>query len=369
MSKYTDQEKEQSRVWLFSTTIDRLRDTATPAQNARALILVDGDQDRARDLEVLRELGVLSGNVWAVASKWNPEAKKAYEGAQTIEGELSEFLATPHCPEFHILYFDFCKPLPNESKEHHIAVIYNIFYYNRLSNNGILITNFSVSGYFDDVLYRNFLTTYVSPEFYQEGHWGMISVKALSSGWNMIGQPIFNPSQKPDRSDPKYHEQKIKILMCFMYGFIQDMATVYAPFSQVRHLVNMERLSELEEFIETRPPRDFRSESPEVQAIFKKRTLLDGRLAQCANLLEKCPPKIIQHLTKYTGTVEELRSIAVLTDLHSQNFPLRDVYRLRHLYGLPYPGTHFEMLPMIWQADKLERTGSWEIWGNKNRRG
>lgn len=101
------------------------------------MVLVDGEQSQAKDLESLQQFGVFRQNVWVIRERWNNEARNHHYGAYIIESELSEFLVSDDCPNFDFVYFDFCKQIPNELNERLVAVLYNLFERSRLSQNGI----------------------------------------------------------------------------------------------------------------------------------------------------------------------------------------------------------------------------------------
>lgn len=363
--KYTDEDKEKCRAELFKSSVDLLIKAGVQAANIRVLILVDGEELQAKDLENLEKFGISRKNVWAISMKWNNEVRKLYDGGHIIERELAEFLISDDCPNFDFVYFDFCKPLPNEPKEHHIAVLYNLFERSRLSQRSILALNFSIKAYFNNCFYRNILLSYVSTDYKMDGEGPkMISFRALSGGLNLLGNKLFNRRITP--GDP-YLEQKCRILMCFMDAFVRDMAEVYVPTKPLRALAKPELLAELEEFVDVYigdSKIDPRTLPKSDQQMYKKRLCLYGQLAQCANLLEKLETKIMKHLSKYTGSVDELRSIAVLvlTQFHNKNYELKNVYDLRLIDTLPYPKDAFQMLPMVWNVTRYNSIDSQSLW-------
>lgn len=72
----------------------------------------------------------------------------------------------------------------------------------------------------------------------------------------------------------------------------------------------------------------------------------------------------MKHLSKYTGSVDELRSIAVLTQFHNKNYELKNVYDLRLIDTLPYPKDAFQMLPMVWNVTRHDSISSQSLWEN-----
>ena len=361
--KYTDKDKEKCRAELFKSSVNLLIKAGIQAANICALILVDGEESQARDLENLEKFGISRKNVWAISKKWNNEARNLYYGGHIIERELSEFLISDDCPNFDFAYFDFCKPLPNEPKEHHIAVLYNLFERSRLSQHSILALNFSIKAYFNNWFYRDVLISYVSPDYNMDKEGPkMISYKALSSGWNLLGNGLFHLQVTPG---DLLLEQKCRILMCFMDAFVKDMAEVYVPTKPLRALASPELLAELEKFAHVYidgSKIDPRTLPQSEQWMYKKRRHLFGQLAQCADLLEKLTTKIMKHLSKYTGSVDELRSIAVLTQFHNKNYELKNVYDLRLIDTLPYPKDAFQMLPMVWNVTRHDSIDSQSLW-------
>lgn len=361
--KYTDEDKEKCRAGLFKSSVNLLIKAGIQAANICALILVDGEELQARDLENLEKYGISRKNVWVISEQWSNDARNLHHGTHIVESELSEFLISNDCPVFDFVYFDFCKPFPNEPKEHHIAVPYNLFERARLSQHSVLATNFSVKAYFNNDFYRDVLISYVSPDYNMDKEGPkMISYKALSSGWNLLGNGLFHLKITPG---DLYLEQKCRILMCFMDAFVRDMVEVYVPTKPLRAIASPDLLKELEEFVQvyidaskidpqTLPESD--------QWMYKKRRSLSGQLAQCANLLEKLATENMRDLSKYTGSVDELRSIAVLTQFHNKNYELKNVYDLRLIDTLPYPKDAFQMLPMVWSVTRHDSISSQSLW-------
>jgi hypothetical protein len=242
-------------------------------------------------------------------------------------------------------------------------VLYNLFERARLSQHSVLATNFNVKAYFNNDFYRDVLISYVSPDYNMDKEGPkMISYKALSSGWNLLGNGLFHLKITP--GDP-YLEQKCRILMCFVDAFVKDMAEVYVSTKPLRAIASPDLLKELEEFVQvyidaskidpqTLPESD--------QWMYKKRRSLSGQLAQCANLLEKLATENMRDLSKYTGSVDELRSIAVLTEFHNCNFKLENVYTLRLVDVLPYPDNAPQMLPIVWEVIRNDSIDSQSLW-------
>ncbi len=361
--KYIDEDKEKCRNELFNISINLLAKSGIQVENIRALILVDGTQPHAKDLESLQNSGVPRQNVWAISKHWNEGARILHSDAHIIEKELSEFITSNDCPSFDFCYFDFCKSLPNFLKEYHIAVLYNLFERFRLSQRSVLATNFSIKAYFNNDFYRNILLSYITPDYNMDKDGPKtISFKALSGGLNLLGNNLFNLQITP--GDP-YLEQKCLILMCFIDAFVMDMAEVYVPTKPLRALASPELLAELQEFAPVYigdSKIDPRTLPQSDQWMYKKRRHLFGQLAQCADLLERLTTEYMKHLSKYTGSIDELRSIAILTEFHKRNFKLKNVYIPRLVRALPYPEDSYEMLPMIWDITRHDSIYGQSLW-------
>lgn len=360
MAKYDHPEKEQARITLLKAAIENLKARGLAAGDISALVLVDGTDPQARDAEVLEGLGVARSRVTVVSKEWTEDVKTLYAGCTLVESELSRSIEAASTP-FHIVYLDFCKPLPNESAEHQVSTLFKIFQHRRLAQRSVLITNFAVKGYFDVQLYREFMRAYVAPDYWSEGGVSRMSIRTLSSGVNRLGGDLFAPKEKIREGDVTM-EQKAKILTAFMDNFVSDIAEVYVPASSVGFGAPADLLAELDEFVESNV--DPTTCPPELQEMMKKGSCLMGQLAQCARLLEKAPEGIATLLRPFTQTKEELLALAVQTEFRGKGWRLRQVYHPHLLGSSPYPSTAYNMLPLVWSVDLIDEVMSWELWGD-----
>lgn len=145
---------------------------------------------------------------------------------------------------------------------------------------------------------------------------------------NHVFGRIFEPAHKIREGDETM-DQKGRILAAFIDSFVRDMAEVYVPVVRLGFGVRPEFLAELDEFMEGPEDIDPMTLPPELREAIKMKNALLGRMAECARLLERAPQKARDLLRPYTGTVEELLTLAVLTEFRGRGFILPGIYEPR----------------------------------------
>lgn len=368
-------EKDETRRTLLTRAVQHVvaasadRSPKRDPKDLRALILVDGcvDPPHAEDLRTLVELGVPATGVWAVSRAWREEVRALYGGAHIIEGELSTFIAESDQPVFDIVYLDFCKSLPSEGprrgRERHVASLFHLFRRRRVAELGVLITNFSVESYFDDPHYRDFIATYVSPDFGGQPN----GVRHMSARTMVMGETMyFGPAEKLFDRERKASSpgdtsiQEALVLLAGMDGFVRDLAEVYVPSIPFREIRDHRALARLDE-----------PTGPEGMGI-TVRSLCQGRAGVCARLLEGLDPTLRADLEPYTGTSHTLWLLSLLSDAMWAEFAVFDAYMLDPLAAFPYPfptrasrerGDPHTMLPIMWDVRLVPLLNSQRLWG------
>ncbi len=354
---YVDPDKEKSRASLFGDATRLLQAAEQTIPYCQALILVDGRQDHARDVDVLTRLGWRRENIHAVARVWSEKVRDIhYGGVKTIEDDLAHYLSVKGVP-FHLAYLDFCKPFGNERSEHHFSVLASLFACERLEEHAALITNSNLSAYWQDPVYNALIRAYAAPDFLREGSVGMISVRAMSwAGWNFMGD-LFAPDQRPDKGD-EFLEQKVLTVMCYVDNIIRDIAEVFVPAKLNANVANLDWLKVLDEPAMSNVPVEMLPES-----LRTKRCHLVGRMARSLGLIDGVPKDVRDLLKHVIGNRDILTAFACMSDLLFDDIPLRNVYSLRGVGGYPYPHDEPKMLPIIWKAEKKAEIPSSTLWG------
>jgi hypothetical protein len=73
--KYIGEDKEKCRTKLFDNSVGLLVKAGIQITDIHALILVDGTQTQAKDLESLLPLGLLRPNIWVISEQWSNDAR------------------------------------------------------------------------------------------------------------------------------------------------------------------------------------------------------------------------------------------------------------------------------------------------------
>lgn len=366
-------DKDRTREILLRGAVDRLRESGgRPPEELRALVLVDGRSPQTEDLRTLTEVGLRPSNIWALSRKWVPEVMSLYGEAHCVQQELSEFLAGSDLPVFDIAYLDFCKSLPSEGagprRERHAASLFHLFRRRRLAERSVLITNFSVAGYFDDPHYRDFMVSYVSPDRGPlQGGGTYMSVKTIAFGGasNFMGSTESLLDRKRKATSPGDTSiQEAQTLMAGIDGFVRDLAEVYVPSVPFRDRIHPRVLAVLDEVVgPENGPEEFRRQV---------RSLIFGRAAVCARLIESLDPELRTELEPFTGRPNHIWGIASLSDQFWMQFAAPDVYELGPPQAWPYPfpiqatrttGDAHTMLPIMWSVRMVPLVNSIRLWG------
>jgi len=359
--RYADPDKEKSRRELFGAAAQVLLEAKVSPQDAKALILVDGRQPHSQDVQTLEALGFRRQNINAVARNWDcAVAGTYYGGVNVVQSELAHHLRTTP-GEYQLAYFDFCKPLGNELNEHHFTVFSHLFEHQRLASTSVLITNFNLLGYWDDPMYRDFLRAYAARDYYREGGFGMMSMRAWSSGLNYLGD-LFAPDQRPTSGDLNL-EQKILTVMCYMDNILRDIAEVFVPARCYANAANKAWLKIIDEPVASNVSVD--RLPPELRT---KKSCLMGRLSQTLGLVECCPERIRNQMLSVTGDYDVLLAFACFTDLMYATMVLEGIYDVRCQGGYPYPPEQPRMLPIVWKVSRRDEINSAVLWGHEARR-
>ena len=100
------------------------------------------------DLEVFVKNGVLCQNIWAIEkdsktleNAWKEINRSNLRNVRLFKGDILTFLKD-FKGQFDIIYYDACGSLPAK-KQNTLKVIGNVFFHDKLSSPGALITNFS----------------------------------------------------------------------------------------------------------------------------------------------------------------------------------------------------------------------------------
>jgi hypothetical protein len=182
------------------------------------------------DLKVLLKYGVSRENIWAVETGKKEYASALKELRETFpfikifKGKLETFLeVTPDV--FDIIYFDSCSTIPNKQFKTH-EIIYKIFYNQKLSDIGILITNFSEPNTEPKVMdrYLDIMSAYYFanklPSIDEENK--EYTTESFCSGDFITLEEVRERINK----DYLFYYQS------FITRFIYDIATFYAPYSR-----------------------------------------------------------------------------------------------------------------------------------------
>lgn len=361
--EYSGREKASARTSAFSTAVESLIIRGISSSNIRALILVDGTLPQAYDVEVLEAIGVHRSNITAVSRRWADSVKCLhYQNVNIYEGDIATWLQqTRQKKDIHIVYLDFCKPLLNELNEKQATCLFELFERTILAPEAVLIQTHNINVYFhqESSLYIDFMRAYGSPDYFRSGNVTRMSVRTLTSSTMYVGDDLFTRDG--------YLEQKVRILSCFIDGFVRDVAEVYVPHSRNK-MVHSKLLEDLEQACEGN--QDTSQLPPELQEAFKKKNMLLGRMAQCVGLLRDCPEKTRKLLSKITGSFEEMMTAAAMAEWYSPPINLTGIYRPTLNSVIPYVGgkaasTH--MLTMVWTTS-LTTSTSHLLWGLQSRR-
>jgi len=370
-NKYDSPNKVKVRQELFEEALKRLQFNNITPQNARVLILVDGTLPQNYDITELVKNKVSTNNIFAISKSWDNNVKnKYYQGVNVIDNTLHEFLADKsQSDKFDMVYLDFCKPLCNElnpgnpESEFHFRSLFNLCYHDKLSPFAVLITNFNVTAYFNNELYRKFMLAYVWPDFHVERRNGKLFSQMSYRTFRMnqtilVSDKVFSDENDPCKN-PRYAEQQISILIAFMQSFLSDMGEVYIPAYRFRSQINLSLLKELDKpFLQDGKPITLGKE------VITNYMTCQGRLKEVAGLLGNTPSEIRNNIINVIDNIDYLKVLSFMITINRSFYESFSVHSFPEKYvaGFPYIGKNTLMLPIIYNVIK-NQVDSEDIWG------
>jgi hypothetical protein len=176
-------------------------------QPSELLVAYLAGPEPMNDFQVLVDLGVHPHNIYAFETD-NRVFNEALEKAKKSKFPLIKIFKMPmdrylqSVPlTFDIIYFDACGPLPSTSQRT-LRTVANVFRYQRLSQLGVLITNFAKPDV-EDIDQLNAFSDIVASYLYPKP-----MLESGSSDWNMTDGPVAHGKtpKEENSEDSFFHE-------------------------------------------------------------------------------------------------------------------------------------------------------------------